>query len=331
MDKFRKIFLRLVLAITGVVALGLIWIIWTGLRPVAVEDSVRFTVERGQTLHSAAKSLEKESIVPDAKSFQILASIFNAGERIKAGVYEFENGSTSFQVLQKLIRGYFAKNRIRLQEGWTFWQVREALDNAQALRHDTKTLSDSQILRLLNIEEEHPEGLFYPDTYTFSGGDSDLEILRIANEKLKKTLASEWENKPEKTLLKTPYEALVLASIIEKETSLESEKTLISAVFHNRLRKRMRLQADPTVIYGIGPEFNGNITRNDLREDTPYNTYTRDGLPPTPIAMVTRSSIKAAINPISDTALYFVAKGDGSHHFSDNLADHNKAVQAYQR
>jgi UPF0755 protein len=330
-EKIRSILLRLLLTITAVVAVSLIWLIWTGLRPVAVNDSARFTVEKGQTLHSVAQSLERESIVPDAISFQILALVFNAGQRIKAGVYEFENGSTSFQVLQKLIRGYFVKNKIRLQEGWTFWQVRDAIDNAQALRHDTKGLSNTQILKLLNIEEEHPEGLFYPDTYTFSGGESDLEILRIANEKLKKTLVTEWKKKPQKSILKASYEALVLASIIEKETSLESEKTLISAVFHNRLRKQMRLQADPTVIYGIGPEFNGNITRNDLREDTLYNTYTRDGLPPTPIAMVTRSSIRAAINPIPDTALYFVAKGDGSHHFSDNLSDHNKAVQAYQR
>ncbi len=305
--------------------------LFAGLKPIELDEPVLVTIERGATLNVATESLENSSVIHDAWSFKLLARVFGLGSEIKAGKYQFEDGITGFQVLQKIHRGYFAKNRIRIQEGWTFTDLREALDQHDAILHTSSGWTNKRILNELNISYGHPEGLFFPDTYIFSGGTSDLRIMRIAHEKMTEVLEEEWRMRHADIRLKDPYEGLVLASIIEKETYLVKEKSLIAGVFLNRLETRMRLQADPTVIYGMGDNFDGDIRYKDLKDDNPYNTYTRHGLPPSPIALPSLSSIRAAMRPQETNFLYFVAKGDGTHQFSDNLKDHNRAVRKYQR
>lgn len=331
MPDLKKIIVRFVIGLSVLVGLFLGWLLFIGLSSVEIKESISVTIARGATLSTAATVLEDHSIIHDADSFKILARVFGTSSDIKAGKYEFKDGVTGFQVLQKIYRGYFAKNRLRIQEGWTFAELRQALDGHEAILHTSTGWPQKKILDYLNIAYEHPEGLFFPDTYIFSGGTSDLEMLRIAHEKLSRVLEEEWRKRNTKVRVKDPYNALILASIIEKETSLSTEKPIISGVFMNRLRKKMRLQADPTVIYGLGDNFDGDIRYKDLKTDNPYNTYTRHGLPPSPIALSSLSSIRAAMNPAETTALYFVSKGNGTHQFSDNLRDHNNAVRKYQR
>ena len=230
-----------------------------------------------------------------------------------------------------LSRGEFAQGQIRFIEGWTFRQLRAALDAHPALTHETTGWSDAEILKRLGSEERHPEGLFFPDTYQFSAGTSDLTILRQAYNKMQQVLDAAWETRAEDLPVKTKYQGLILASIVEKETGDPSEREMVAAVFINRLRKGMRLQTDPTVIYGLGESFDGNLRKRDLLADQPYNTYTRYGLPPTPIALPGKAAIDATFRPAKTDALYFVAKGDGTHHFSNNLKDHNRAVDQFQR
>jgi UPF0755 protein len=327
----KKIFIRLALGAGVLIGLFVGWILFVGLSSVELEEPTTLTIERGATLGVAATTLADNSIIHDARSFQLLARFFGMGSDIKAGKYEFKDGVSGFQVLQKIYRGYFAKNRLRIQEGWTFTDLRKALDDHDAILHSSAGWSQNKILDYLNISYEHPEGLFFPDTYIFSGGTSDLEMLKISHEKMNQVLEQEWRKRNIKVRFKDPYNALILASIIEKETSLVIEKPIISGVFMNRLKTGMRLQADPTVIYGLGDNFDGDIRYKDLKTDNPYNTYTRNGLPPSPIALPSRSSIHAALNPAETSSLYFVAKGNGRHQFSDNLRDHNRAVRKYQR
>lgn len=331
MEQINTLIIRLGLSICVLVGLFLAWMLFSGLNPIEIEKPVLVTIERGATLKSATETLEQASVIHNAWSFKLLARMFGLGSEIKAGKYQFEDGNTGFQVLQKIHRGYFAKNRIRIQEGWTFANLREALDQHDAILHKTVGWSNKRILNELNISYEHPEGLFFPDTYVFTGGTSDLRIMSIANEKMTRVLEEEWRMRHPHTRLKDPYEGLILASIIEKETYLIKEKSIIAGVFLNRLKKKMRLQADPTVIYGMGDNFDGDIRYKDLKDDNPYNTYTRNGLTPSPIALPSLSSIRAAMRPDETNSLYFVAKGDGTHQFSDNLKDHNRAVRKYQR
>ena len=328
---FKKLLFRLALVILFVAGLSASLGLLVGFKGADLERPVTLTIKRGDSLYSASMTLEREGVISHARSFRVLARLFGTGGGIKAGKYRFEPGETNFQVLQKIYRGYFSKNRIRVQEGWTFRDLRNALNMHEAISHDVKDWSEQEIINRLEIEEKYLEGLFFPDTYVFSGGESDLELLRIAHEELNDMLAEEWVNRSPEAAVKTPYEALILASIIEKETSLDEEKPIVSGVFSNRLKKGMRLQADPTVIYGVRDEYKGDIRYKHLRDDNPYNTYTRSGLPPSPIALVSLSSIQAALNPAKTSALYFVAKGDGTHHFSDTLKEHNRAVRKYQR
>ena len=218
----------------------------------------------------------------------------------------------------------------RFIEGWTFAQLRGALDGNGALKHETAGWSDAQILQRLGIEKTSPEGLFFPDTYLFAMASSDLALLKQAYARMQTKLQVLWEGRASGLPLKSPYEALIFASIVEKETGRSDEREMVAAVFINRLKRGMRLQTDPTVIYGLGSVYDGNLRRRDLLTDTVYNTYTRYGLPPTPIAMPGEASIKAALNPAQNSALYFVARGDGSHQFSSNLVDHNRAVNKFQ-
>jgi len=250
---------------------------------------------------------------------------------IKAGSYEITPDMSPRTVLNMLARGEESLRSVTLVEGWTFKQFKQALAKADALKTSTQGMSDAEIMALLGRPDVHPEGRFYPDTYTYSKGSSDIAVMKRAMKAMDRQLAEVWSKKSAPIALASPEDLLILASIIEKETGRASDRPLISAVFHNRLKMGMRLQTDPTVIYGLGNAFDGNLRRIDLRTDTPYNTYTRSGLPPTPIAMPGKAALKAALDPTKSSALYFVAKGDGSSHFSLSLNEHNQAVNKYQR
>jgi UPF0755 protein len=251
--------------------------------------------------------------------------------KLRAGSYELSQGDTPLDLLRKLSRGEESLKAVSLIDGWTFRQFRAALNKAEGLKHDTKDLSDEQIMAQLGMPGVAPEGRFFPDTYTYGKGTSELRVMQRAANAMTKQLAAAWGQRQPDIRIKTIDEALILASIIEKETGRESDRTTISRVFHNRLAIDMPLQTDPTVIYGMFDNFDGNLRRADLRTDHPWNTYTRKGLPPTPIAMPGRNALKAAVQPAPSNALYFVAKGDGTSYFSATLEEHNAAVNRYQR
>ena len=251
--------------------------------------------------------------------------------QIKAGSYELVPGTTPRRLLSMLVRGEETLKSVTLVEGWTFAQVRAALQKAEQLAPDTLGLGPEVIMEKLGRPGLHPEGRFFPDTYTYAKGSSDLSVLKRAARAMDKRLEAAWAQRSPDTPLKTPAEALVLASIVEKETGKPSDRPQIGGVFTNRLRLGMMLQTDPTVIYGLGSQFDGNLRKRDLLADTPYNTYTRAGLPPTPIAMPGKAALLAAVQPAATPALYFVARGDGSSHFSASLDEHNRAVNKYIR
>jgi UPF0755 protein len=252
------------------------------------------------------------------------------GQRIRAGSYELDRGITPERLLEKLARGEESLRAVTLIEGWNFHQFRAALANSDQLRPDTAKLSDDDIMKLLGRPGVPAEGRFFPDTYTYSKGTSDVKVLQRALRAMDKRLAQAWAQRSPQSILKTPDEALILASIVEKETGKAADRTLVAAVFQNRLRIGMPLQTDPTVIYGLGEHYDGHLHKVDLQTDTPYNTYLHAGLPPTPIAMPGKASLLAAVRPAPGKFLYFVAKGDGTSQFSDNLDEHNRAVAKYQ-
>jgi UPF0755 protein len=263
--------------------------------------------------------------------FTVLARLLGKAGAIQAGSYEVEAGVTPWQLLDKLTRGDVSQGALLFVEGMNFRQLRAILDAHPELRHDTAGLSEAEILVLIGAEEKHPEGLFFPDTYLFTKRSSDVELLGRAYRAMQQRLAQAWEARAPGLPLKTPYEALILASIVEKETGLAEDRPLVASVFVNRLRIGMALQTDPTVIYGMGEKFDGNLRKRDLQTDTPYNTYRRPGLPPTPIAMPGQAALQAALQPAHSDKLYFVARGDGSSEFSRNLGEHNRAVTQYQK
>jgi UPF0755 protein len=250
--------------------------------------------------------------------------------KLRAGSYELARGNTPLDLLRKLTRGEESLKAVTLIDGWTFKQFRAALNKAEGLKHDAQGLSNNDLMTRLGLPGVAPEGRFFPDTYTYGKGTSELHVMQRAANAMTRHLAQAWDERDPAILLKTPEEALILASIIEKETGRESDRTMISSVFHNRLRIDMPLQTDPTVIYGMGDAFDGNLHRADLHTDTPWNTYTRKGLPPTPIAMPGRNALKAAVQPAKSQALYFVARGDGTSQFSTTLEEHNAAVAQFQ-
>jgi UPF0755 protein len=286
---------------------------------------------RGASLRTVLDQLEKSGIRVRRYEFEALARALGREREIKAGSYEIAEPVTPIELLDKLTRGDVLQAEVRLIEGWTFAQFRAALDASGDLRHDTAGLEDSQILARLEAPEPHPEGLFFPDTYLFGKGASDLAVLRRAYRAMQRHLKAEWEARDPAVPYRSPYEALIMASIIEKETGKPAERDLIAGVLVNRLRIGMRLQADPTIIYGLGASFDGNLKRSHLLEDGPYNTYTRAGLPPTPIAMPGLAALRAALRPGKTEALYYVSRGDGSSQFSRTLDEHNRAVSKFQR
>jgi UPF0755 protein len=291
---------------------------------------VEVEIPRGASFRGVMDALEKAGIRVRRLQFEALARALRQEREIKAGSYEIAEPVTPTDLLDKLTRGDVTQAEVRLIEGWTFAQFRAALDGSPDLRHDTKGLEDTQILARLQAPEAHPEGLFLPDTYLFGKGASDLAVLRRAYRAMQRHLKEEWSAKSANVPYQTPYDALIMASIIEKETGKAEERELVGGVLVNRLRIGMRLQVDPTIIYGLGSAFDGNLKKIHLLEDGPYNTYTRAGLPPTPIAMPGVASLRAALRPGKTEALYYVSRGDGSSQFSRTLDEHNRAVSRYQ-
>jgi UPF0755 protein len=249
---------------------------------------------------------------------------------LRAGTYELPAGTSLARLLERMGRGERLLASVRVIEGWTFRQMRRIVDEHPELQPDTRELDDAALLRLVGVEAAHPEGLFFPNTYVFSPGDKASDIYRQAHRDLLRVLADAWEQRQPELPLSGPHQALILASMVEKETGVSAERSLVAGVFINRLRRGMLLQSDPTTIYGLGLRFDGNLRRRDLQELNPWNTYARPGLPATPIALVGRESLLAAVRPASTTALYFVARGDGSSEFSEDLASHQRAVNRYQ-
>ena len=288
-------------------------------------------IPRGAGLRTAIEQLERAGIGVRRHEFELLARSLGRTRSIKAGNYQFLQPLTPPDLLKKLTRGDVTQAEVRLIEGWTFAQFRAALDASPDLRHDTMGLDETLLLGRVGAAEPHPEGLFFPDTYLFAKGSSDLLVLRRAYRAMQRHLAEEWGRRDPVVTYASPYEALIMASIIEKETGKAGERDLIGGVLTNRLRIGMRLQVDPTVIYGLGSTFDGNLKRSHLTEDGPYNTYTRAGLPPTPIAMPGLASLRSAMRPAKTDAFYYVSRGDGSSHFSRTIDEHNRAVSKFQR
>ena len=327
---------KLIVKLSLLAVLGLIVAIaalgWFALRPLDLKtELVDFTVERGASMRGAARVIRQAGVEIQPEMLAVLARLTGKANSIKAGSYEVTRGVTAWQLLLKLTAGDVTQREFRIIEGWTFRQVLAALQAHPDLRHDAAGLSSAEILQRIGASESNPEGLFFPDTYLFDRQSSELAVLRRAYQEMQRLVDTAWAGRGDNLPLKSPYEALILASIIEKETGREDDRALVGSVFINRLRIGMRLQTDPTVIYGLGESFDGNLRRRDLTSDTPYNTYTRTGLPPTPIAMPGLASIQAALSPADTRYLYFVARGDGSSHFSQSLDEHNQAVNQFQK
>lgn len=323
-----RIFLLGLLAAAA--AAGAAW--WWVHQPLALRTpTVDLSIEPGTLPRSVAQAVQDAGVDVNADLLYAWFRVSGQGRLIKAGSYELEPGVTPRSLLRKLARGEEALRAVTLVEGWNIRQVRAALAKADMLKGDTQALSADDLMKRLGRPGVHPEGRFFPDTYTYSKGSSDVKVLQRAMRAMDKRLAAAWSQRSPQAVVKTPDEALILASIVEKETGKAADRTLISTVFHNRLRVGMPLQTDPTVIYGMGESFNGNLRKVDLQADTPWNTYTRAGLPPTPIAMPGKASLLAAVQPAPGKFLYFVAKGDGTSQFSETLDEHNRAVNKYQR
>lgn len=293
--------------------------------------SMRISVETGTGIRQLARQLHGKGLIDHPRVFAWLARLDGKAGQLRAGVYEVRAGMTAGDLLAAIARGDAVQEQIRFIEGWTFRQIRAALDAHPGIRHDTKDLPESALLERVGAIEKRAEGLFFPDSYHFAPGTSDVVLLRQAYARMRKLLEAAWAKRAPASPVESPYDALILASVIEKETGRSEDRPLIGAVFANRLRIGMRLQSDPTVIYGMGARFDGNLRRVDLETDSPYNTYTRAGLPPTPIAAPGAASLNAALAPADSRALYFVARGDGTSEFSTNLDDHNRAVARFQK
>ena len=323
--------LLLGLFLAGLVASasGFIYVRHTLTTPLSTGDQL-YTINRGQSLKSFLKILKQQGLIDEIYSSLAYAYWNGLTTKIKAGQYRFEDQLTQIDMLDKIVSGDVIRHQFQFIEGWTYKMIRERLATTALLKQELTDKSTDEVMSLLGAPGQHPEGRFFPDTYSFIEGESDLDILKRAYRAMAQVLKEEWETRDSDIPLQTPYEALTLASIVEKETGKASERPLIAGVFVNRLNLNMRLQTDPTVIYGLGDAFDGNLKRKHLKTDNPYNTYTRKGLPPTPIAMPGRMAIRAAVQPETTKSLYFVSRGDGSHKFSVTLDQHNAAVRKYQ-
>ena len=332
----RRKGLRVLMALLGLLiaaAAGLAGTAWWWLdRPLPLAGpSAELSIEPGANPREVAQAWVDAGVQTSPRFLYEWFRLSGQARRIRAGSYEIDAGATPRTLLAKMVQGDETLERVRFIEGWTLRQLRAELAKAPHLKPVSAKLSETELMAALGSPGVPAEGRFFPDTYVYSRGVSDLTVLRRAHKALQARLADAWAARAADTPLKSPDEALVLASIVEKETGQAADRPLIAGVFVNRLRTGMLLQTDPTVIYGLGERFDGNLRKRDLLADTPYNTYTRAGLPPTPIALPGMASLRAAVRPQPTKALYFVARGDGSSVFSDNLADHNRAVNQYQR
>lgn len=325
--------LRRLLALISLLAIAsggvLLWWLhqplWTG------EAALELAIEPGTTPRGLARDLVAAGVKTDARLLYAWLRFSGQDRAIKAGNYEISPGTTPRELLRKLVRGEETLRALTLVEGWNWRQLRQALAREDQLRPDTAQLSDEALMAQLGRPGLAPEGRFFPDTYTYAKGSSDLALLRRALHAMERQLQAAWTQRAADTPLQSTEQALILASIVEEETGLAGDRGQIAGVFSNRLRAGMLLQTDPSVIYGLGEKFDGNLRRRDLQTDTPWNTYLRAGLPPTPIAMPGKAALLAAVQPEPTRALYFVAKGNGASHFSASLEEHNRAVQRYQQ
>ncbi|WP_324780861.1 endolytic transglycosylase MltG [Thiobacillus sedimenti] len=305
---------------------------WYGNEPLPIEPLPKtINVVPGTNLRSLSTLLEREGVVGNAQVFWLLGRLLGKAGTLKVGVYVLDRPLTPLALYGKIERGEVSQAIMQFIEGWNWREVQTALAEQPMLKNDSAGMSEAEILQAIGAPEAHIEGLLFPDTYFYAPQASDLTVLRRAYRRQHEKLLAAWETRAPGLPYRTPYEALIMASIVEKETGQGAERPLIAGVFLNRLRLGMRLQTDPTVIYGLGDRFDGNLRKPDLQRDTPYNTYTRAGLPPTPIAMPGEAAIEAALHPAQTDALYFVARGDGTHVFSSTLEAHNRAVNRYQR
>lgn len=326
----KKLALLLVtLAILLALAASALFMRWSNSPLVFNTEGLAYQVQPGSHLTRIANDFQQLGLIQSKYQLLLLSRL--TGQRsVKRGEYLFSEGSTPRMVLDQLYRGDVVRYQLTLVEGRTFKQWLSDLADSDKLISKLNGLSWADQKRLLAIDVDHPEGWFYPDTYDFQAGDSDITLLRRAHKVMREQLDQQWQNRAKDLPYKSAYEALIMASIVERETGAPQERPEIAGVFVRRLNKGMRLQTDPTVIYGMGERYKGNIRRRDLKTPTPYNTYTINGLPPTPIAMPGLAAIQAALNPKAGKSLYFVARGDGSHQFSETLEAHNRAVREYQ-
>ena len=332
MPRFVYKFIALSILV-GSVSLGYLWWDYKDYlnSPLAIDkDSVSITVEPGSNLTRLLYQLEEQGIIDKPRYLLWYARLFSNPNNLHIGEYQVTKEDTPLILIEKFLSGKVKLYSLTLIEGWNFTQMMAEINNNAFITHQLKGLDDKNIMQKIGHESVHPEGRFMPDTYSFPRGTSDISLLKQAFTAMDAFLTKQWPGRDVGLPYKTPYDALIMASIVEKETGLAIERNQIAGVFVRRLLVRMRLQTDPTVIYGMGKKFKGNIKRRDLKRDTPYNTYRHYGLPPTPIAMPSREAINASLHPEQGEALYFVSKGDGSHYFSATLKEHNNAVIKYQ-
>ena len=327
--KIGRVLLALLLVASVAAASGAWWWLHRPL-PLATEP-VELSIEPGTSPHEIAESWVRAGVMAEPLALYEWFRWSGQARRIRAGSYEISRGTTPLRLLEKMVRGDESQAVVRFNEGWTFRQIRAELARAEALKQTTAALSDDDVMRTLGAPGVSPEGRFHPDTYAYSKGSTDLSVLKRAYHAMAQRLAAAWQERAPDSPLRSPDEALTLASIVEKETGVEADRGLVAGVFVNRLRLGMPLQTDPTIIFGLGAAFDGNLRKRDLQTDTPYNTYVRTGLPPTPIAIPGKAALLAAVRPEATQALYFVARGDGSSEFSATLTEHNRAVNRYQR
>jgi len=332
----RGILIRALLTLTVIALLLAAWVGWRYqqflITPLAVgPDGVELVVERGSGLRSLADELVMRGMIDSPELLLLYGRLNDLHTGLKAGEYGIAPGTTPPQLIAMINAGRVIQHALTLVEGWTFREALAAIRSSETLAATLDAeLDDAAIMARLGYPDQHPEGRFFPSTYHFPRGTSDVEFLRRAHETMARVLDTVWQGRAEGLPYTDPYEALILASIVEKETGVAEERPRIAGVFVRRLLKRMRLQTDPTVIYGLGSTFDGDLRRRDLRTDTPYNSYTRAGLPPTPIALPGQAAIAAAVHPADGSELYFVARGDGSHAFSATLQEHRRAVRRFQ-
>ncbi|MBT3017675.1 MAG: endolytic transglycosylase MltG [Candidatus Thiodiazotropha sp. (ex Lucina aurantia)] len=294
------------------------------------EEGVNYILHPGMTVRSLAEDLQQRGMLEKPILLRFIARWQGQASKLKAGEYYLPAGTTPPKLLEILSSSQVVQYALTIIEGWTFDQLMAAIRRDPVLEHSLKEVTNDQVMQHLGLDDLHPEGRFYPDTYHFPRGTTDTAFLKRAYKRMESVLEQAWQQRKKQLPLKSPYEALILASIIERETGIPEERGKIAGVFIRRLKRGMLLQTDPTVIYGMGESYNGNIRKRDLTRDTPYNTYLHKGLTPTPIAMPSGAAIRAALNPEEGNSLYFVATGDGGHYFSSTLEEHNKAVRKYQ-